>query len=161
MGVSAKCPGCGRRVTAPDEYAGQPTKCLSCGAEFELPMRPDRPGLRFSLRSLLLWTFLLMTVLVIGGYGIKLTRSAGRAWQERTVSLSEYMQLADGMSYAQATKVLGMPGIETASGNMPGVPGIMPSINTKCYSWQNPGGSNILLTFQNDRLIMKAQAGLR
>ena len=34
------------------------------------------------------------------------------------------------------------------------------SIETTVRSWQNPDGSNIQVTFQNDRLVSKVQSGL-
>jgi hypothetical protein len=34
-------------------------------------------------------------------------------------------------------------------------------ITTIAYRWDNPDGSNIMAVFQNDRLVSKAQAGLK
>lgn len=44
---------------------------------------------------------------------------------------------------------------------MDGVPGVMESVDAVMYQWVNSNGSNMNTMFQNDRLIQKAQFGLR
>jgi hypothetical protein len=65
------------------------------------------------------------------------------------------------MSYAQVIRIIGFDGEEMASSNMAGVPGVMEGLSTKMYSWQNSDGTNMNATFQNDRLVAKAQFGLK
>lgn len=77
------------------------------------------------------------------------------------VTKSEYDQLNEGMSYSQVVSLIGNDGVENSSGTMNGIPGFMESIKTVVYSWQNPDGSNMNAVFQNDKLITKAQFGLR
>ena len=70
------------------------------------------------------------------------------------VSFIEFSQLRDGMTYTEAATVIGASGTLTAKSDIAG-------ISTISYSWQNSDGSNAIVMFQNDKLIMKAQAGLR
>ena len=77
------------------------------------------------------------------------------------VSKEEFDRVSDGMSYSQVSSIIGDSGTESSSGTMEGVPGVMPTITTKMYTWQNSDGSNMNAMFQNDRLITKAQAGLK
>ena len=81
---------------------------------------------------------------------------AGCASGSDVVSKSEYDQISDGMSYSQVTAIIGEAGTESSSGTMEGVPGVMPSITTKMYMWQNQDGSNMNAIFQNDKLMNKA-----
>jgi phage FluMu protein Com len=71
-------------------------------------------------------------------------------------TLAQYEQLQTGISYEQATRLLGSSGSELSrvgSG----------SLETVMYSWSGQGsrGANMTAMFQNDRLVAKAQAGLR
>jgi hypothetical protein len=77
------------------------------------------------------------------------------------VTMAEYQQLQNGMSYQQVVQVIGQPGEEASRNHMDGVPGVMESVETVMYQWINPGGSNMNAMFQNDKLIQKAQFGLR
>lgn len=86
-----------------------------------------------------------------------------RAQRERLVPVTkaEYDRIRDGMSYATVVSIIGKRGEELSRSHMGGVPGVMESITTVMYSWQNVDGSNMNAMFQNDRLVMKAQFGLR
>lgn len=77
------------------------------------------------------------------------------------VTRSEYDQISYGMSYSQVASIIGYEGIQTSGGTMDGVPGVMPSITTEMYMWQNSDGSNMNAMFQNDALVNKAQFGLK
>ena len=93
----------------------------------------------------------LLSSMVLGGCG------AG----SDVVSKSEYDRISEGMSYSQVVSVIGADGTEQASNRMEGVPGVMESVTTKVYAWQNSDGSNMNAMFQNDKLIQKAQFGLK
>jgi len=74
-------------------------------------------------------------------------------------TMSGYSQLKEGMSYSEATQVLGCEGEEMSSSSIAGFKTIM-------YTWQAKGvagmmGGNMNAMFQNDRLISKAQFGLK
>ena len=70
------------------------------------------------------------------------------------VTLSEYSQITEGMSYEQVRQIIGAPGEENVRSDMVG-------ISTVMYSWMNSNGSNMNAMFQNGRLVTKAQFGLR
>lgn len=77
-----------------------------------------------------------------------------------TITMEKYSRIQNGMSYNEVKQILGEPGVEQSRNKMEGVPGVMESIETVMYAWQNPGGSNMNAMFQNDKLIQKAQFGL-
>lgn len=77
------------------------------------------------------------------------------------VTKIEYIQIRHGMSYSEVVSIIGSRGEETASNRMEGVPGVMESVYTVMYSWQNRDGSNMNAMFQNDKLVNKAQFGLK
>jgi len=70
------------------------------------------------------------------------------------VTIAKYSALRDGMKYAAAAKILGRDGEEMSSNNIAGVKTVM-------YQWKNPDGSNMNAMFQNDKLVQKAQFGLK
>lgn len=87
--------------------------------------------------------------------------SGGGFSLQPVVTMEEYQQIQNGMSYQQVVQIIGQPGEESARNHMDGVPGVMESLETVAYSWVNPGGSNMNAMFQNDKLMQKAQFGLR
>lgn len=70
------------------------------------------------------------------------------------ISLQQYGDLYSGMSYLKATSTLLHLGTEMSRVEMG-------EYETVVYKWQNLDGSNVLVTFQNDRLRAKAQFGLK
>jgi len=77
------------------------------------------------------------------------------------VTLEKYHKIATGMSYSQVVEIIGAPGTEMSRNEMPAIPGAMPGILTVMFMWQNSDGSNMNAMFQNNKLISKAQFGLR
>jgi hypothetical protein len=71
-----------------------------------------------------------------------------------TITLPEFEQIKTGMSYAQVVAIVGFDGTEQSSNEFGGTKTIM-------YAWSNPDASNANAMFQNDRLVTKAQFGLR
>jgi len=69
------------------------------------------------------------------------------------VTMAEYQQISDGMTYDEVTAIIGAPGKELSSSNVAGYSTVM-------YMWSNEGGSNMNAMFQNGKLINKAQMGL-
>lgn len=65
------------------------------------------------------------------------------------------------MSYSEAATLLGREGEEISRNRIAGIPNLMEPIETVMFQWTNPGFSNMNAMFQNDRLISKAQFGLR
>lgn len=70
------------------------------------------------------------------------------------VALEEYNAIREGMSYQEVASIIGDPGQEMSRSDIAGY-------NTVMYSWSNKNGSNMNAMFQNDKLINKAQIGLR
>jgi len=79
--------------------------------------------------------------------------SIGRS-EAPVVTLAEYEQVREGMTYEQVRSIIGTPGQELSRSDLAGYTTVM-------YSWSNPNGSNMNAMFQNGRLVNKAQFGLR
>lgn len=72
------------------------------------------------------------------------------------VTMAGYNALRNGMSYSEAIRILGTSGTELSSG------GSEYGYATVMYQWKGSDGfSNMTAMFQNDRLINKAQFGLK
>jgi hypothetical protein len=69
---------------------------------------------------------------------------------------SAFNALQDGMSAQQVEATIGCAGVVMSEGNMAG-------ITTSMVGWDGSGsmGANMNVMFQNGRLIMKSQFGLR
>ena len=89
-----------------------------------------------------------------------LTPACGQIGGLKKVTKAKYNAIEDGMSYAKVVSIIGCQGEEISSTTMPGIPGVMPQMTTKMYSWINFDGSNMNAMFQNDMLMNKAQFGL-
>jgi hypothetical protein len=101
--------------------------------------------------------FALLAILVLAALGwIVYTNQTGPLGSTSSgVTLAQYHQLTDGMSYGQAVNVLGSSGTEISRSNVAGFLTVM-------YQWEGThSGGNMNALFQNDRLVSKAQAGLR
>ena len=88
----------------------------------------------------------------------------GSGWTMFTngsLTKAKYDKIKEGMSYVEVKGIIGGDGEEMGSSKMDGVSGVVPSISTKMYAWKNSNGSNMNAMFQNDRLIQKAQFGLK
>lgn len=72
---------------------------------------------------------------------------------EPVVTMAEYNQLQNGVSYADAVRVISESGEEMSRSDLAG-------IVTAMYSWAIPNGSNMNAMFQNDAMVQKAQFGL-
>lgn len=72
------------------------------------------------------------------------------------VTMENYTRLTTGMSYAQVVEILGAPGTELSRSSLGGITTVM-------YQWEGTGslGANMNAMFQDDKLISKAQFGLR
>ncbi len=72
------------------------------------------------------------------------------------ISLEEFNQLYEGITYEKATEIIGSSGKILSESSISGT-------TTKMYSWDGEGdiGANANALFQNGKLISKAQAGLR
>ncbi len=79
--------------------------------------------------------------------------SIGRS-EPPVVTLAEYEQIREEMTYEQVRSIIGDPGEELSRSDIAGYTTVM-------FSWSNPNGSNMNAMFQNGSLVNKAQFGLR
>jgi len=70
------------------------------------------------------------------------------------ISLDKFNQLVEGMSYSDVVSILGSPGQEVSRSSIAGTQTVM-------YSWEAGSFANMNAMFQNDRVISKAQLGLK
>lgn len=135
---------------------------------------PDKPPTDARMLIALLGLFLLWLGFAVVLRGSKIIRWGGSlvlavftavfpaAVVQYTASTSEpragltyanYRRLQEGMTYPEVVKVLGSNGTEMSRVDLAGSTTVM-------YSWQKWSGANMNATFQNGRLISKAQFGL-
>jgi hypothetical protein len=81
---------------------------------------------------------------------------ASRSGQSEVVGITmdKFTQLRDGMSYSEVVAILGQSGKELSRSSIAGTTTVM-------YSWEGWGIANMNAMFQDDRMISKAQFGLR
>lgn len=74
---------------------------------------------------------------------------------EQGITMNKYNALRTGMSYREVATALGSEGKEMSSNEISGVKTVM-------YQWDsNSLGANMNAMFQNDKLVSKAQFGLK
>ena len=75
-----------------------------------------------------------------------------------TMTKAEFDQLKDGMSYEEATKIIGGPGEVMSESGSKG-----DAAHTVMYTYKGEGslGANANVMFQGEKLITKAQFGLK
>jgi hypothetical protein len=97
------------------------------------------------------------------------------------VSQAAFLRVRPGMTYAEVCSIIGFPGVEVSRASLPAqpTPRVFSNANDAYahiaqatmrgdssgemidYAWVNPDGSNMKASFQGDRLIVKAQFGLK
>jgi hypothetical protein len=89
------------------------------------------------------------------GTVVPLTTAASEATGIETspVTMANFERLHTGMTYRQAASILG-EGTQMSRVDLYGTSTVM-------YSWRSSGIGNMSATFQNGRMISKAQFGLR
>lgn len=70
-----------------------------------------------------------------------------------SVTAAKYSQIENGMNYREVADIMGSSGEEQVNSNISG-------INGRIVTWKNWNGSNMMVQFMNDRVIMKSQFGL-
>ena len=72
----------------------------------------------------------------------------------RIVTKAMYDRIETGMSYQQVVAIIGWNGEELSRSDVAGYVTVM-------YSWMNPNGSNMNVMLQNNKVVSKAQFGLK
>lgn len=96
----------------------------------------------------------------IGGNGsntaqvTKQSTDSATTQDAKQVTLEKYNQIKNGMTYKEVVKIIGFEGTEDSQSEVGGIKTVM-------YTWQNDDGSNMNATFQNGKLVEKAQFGLK
>lgn len=72
---------------------------------------------------------------------------------DANVTLEQYEKVQDGMSYSQVNSILG-DGVTMSQSKIMDMESMM-------YVWSNKNASNMNCTFMGDKMIMKAQFGLK
>ncbi len=71
-----------------------------------------------------------------------------------SLTLAEYNELTTGMSYQEVVAILGRGGVEQSRASIAGSTTVM-------YTWSGSGTANMNAMFQDNRLVTKAQFGLK
>ena len=72
---------------------------------------------------------------------------------QRIVTLDEFSQIREGMTYEEVVAIIGEPGTEHARERRA-------RITKSLYSWSNRDASRMIALFENDSLTLKVQVGL-
>ena len=78
---------------------------------------------------------------------------------EATISLDEFNKIENGMSYSEVCDIVGGEGTLSSSSDI----GLGAEYKTDLYQWSGDGsiGANANVMFQNNKVISKAQVGLK
>ena len=165
------CTTCGTAINRPEdtrkipdtvaESVHQPT-VLTTDRTVSAALNGNSKKLGMTVGGLIL----LALVLILGPFKNLFNSHSGTASQQQTQNKNPFTRMmydtiAVGMTYDEVTRILGYTGEEMSSNRIEGVPGITPSIDTKMYQWVNSDGTNMNAIFQNNKLVQKAQWGLR
>lgn len=150
-----KCKECGNDVST------QAESCPKCGAVLK-----KKTGCLGYIGAGILILFVLG---VIGSLMNESTTSSSKpeaglkipSLGKQIVTFDEYQKIQNGMSYSGVVSIIGAEGEEMSRNKIDGVPGVMNSVETIMYQWVNSNGSNMNAMFQNDKLMQKAQFGLK
>jgi hypothetical protein len=147
-----KCKECGKEIST------EAKSCPSCGVVLK-----KKTGYFFYIVvSLLIVILLFMVGSLMNSDSTK--PEAGFSMPSigtEIVTYDEYEKIKDGISYSQVVQIIGAQGEELSRNKIEGIPGVMESIETVMYQWVNSSGGNMNAMFQNDKLIQKAQFGLK
>ncbi|SHH37497.1 DUF3862 domain-containing protein [Desulforamulus hydrothermalis] len=103
-------------------------------------------------------TILLLVIMIVNPGNDTVTSSNTPSANKPTISKEEFDQLKSGMSYEEATAIIGGPGVVISESGNPG-----DQLHTVMYQYEGEGdlGANANLLFQGNKLQNKAQFGLK
>lgn len=98
--------------------------------------------------------FFVLPVLLLLGAVLSFTQGCEND-DDTIITLSEYNEIEIGMSYDEVVAIVGDGPTRTASATGP-------YENTgTAYQWINDDGSSAVITFENDKVVLKAQVDLK
>jgi len=75
--------------------------------------------------------------------------------EPKVITMEKFLQLKEGMSYTDVVSIIGEEGDLSSSSEIAGY-------KTVLYTWKGTSlGSNMIATFQNDKMVSKSQFGLK
>ena len=125
-------------------------KCKTCGADIAKDAKTcPSCGARHKKGHPILGILLILLARGIIG-------SALGGTEEKSLTLEKFNAVETGMSYSQVVDIVGFEGELGSQVDI----GMGSEYKTEIYTWSNPGGSNMNVTFQGGKAISKAQFGL-
>lgn len=101
------------------------------------------------------------TILLVLCLFLVVLLTAGCGGASRKVTMEKFNKIQDGMSYSQVSSIMGDPGELGASTTCLEFLVSWKNLESKIYMWKNSGGTNMNVQFQNDKVMTKAQFGLK
>ena len=71
-----------------------------------------------------------------------------------------YKNIETGMTYQRVSQIMGDNGRLDFEATNPGIDGFTKETVDKVYTWTNPNGSSITITFEDGKVFQKMQSGL-
>ena len=105
----------------------------------------------FIMKKVLLASLIVASLVISGCGGVSSNK----------YTLEKYNKIQTGMTYEQVKDIMGDPGQPSAESKIPAIEGVSSEVVFKIYQWQNSDGSNMQISFTNNHVDMKAQAGLK
>jgi hypothetical protein len=106
----------------------------------------------------------ILFILMVGGCGAimfaglaaggKAAHDIQQQQEANTITLAQFNQIQNGMSYAQVVQIVGRQGTVISENTMAGFHTIM-------YQWEAGFMANMNTMFQNDKLMQKSQFGMK
>ncbi len=103
----------------------------------------------------------LIVVACLSLFAVLIMLSAHNRKPSIDLTLEKYNRIQTGMSYTEVVNIIGYDGTEMSRNKLDAIPTISKEVITVMYMWQNSNGSNMNALFQNDKLMQKAQFGLK
>lgn len=142
-----QCPACGKEVSR------GAASCPHCGHL----IKKRNKGCGCIIGILIFVVIIVATV--IGSVGLNKgiqSSVSGVNDDSEYITLAEYNQIKSGMTYDEVCDIIGSNGTESATSSVAGY-------TTSVITWYGNGvaGSNANVTFQNGKVMSKAQVGLK
>lgn len=140
-----KCRVCG------GEVANNAIICPHCGAKRGLTSREQG-----TIVAIIIIVVLFAAILIIRPFRLTTSTNTNTYQQEILIDYSTFTQIRNGMTYKQVEKLIGKEGTLLSSYGEG-------EYNTFIMQWSGYGsiGANATVTFQNNKVISKAQLGLK